>query len=273
MTPIFVAADVRRLWNYSRPLVRQRSQNLLTSAATATLAFVLAGCGLNAPESAAPEIDKVSLFKPGKGVWLSDETNKLFGLEIAEVTEKPMQRRLQKTAQVYRPGREGIAASAVLLLSAEEAKELKVGQPVKLKAGDAPEISGALVRLDTQTQTVLGQVEALVEFTDPQQLLPGGAFVTATLTHGETRSVFVVPESALLTTADGSYVYTVNSTHLTRTRVKPGAVIDDMVEIEDGLYAGDSVAAKGVDGLWLVELSALKGGTPCCPEQKKKAEK
>ena len=93
--------------------------------------------------------------------------------------------------------------------------------------------------------------------------------MTATLTNGEARPVFVVPESALLVTADGSYVYAVNGTHLTRTRVKTGAASEGFVEIEDGLYAGDSVAAKGVDGLWLVELSALKGGTPCCPVPKK----
>jgi multidrug efflux pump subunit AcrA (membrane-fusion protein) len=249
--------------------LRQRAFTVLV-----TLLVLATGCNSKKPaENAAPENDKVSLFKEGKGILFSVETKKLFGLEIAEVTEKPMPRRLRKTAQVYRPGREGIPASAMLLLSAEEAKELKVGQPVKLKAGDAPEICGTLVLLDPQAHTVLAQIEALVEFADPHQLLPGGAFVTATLINGETRRVFVAPESALLTTADGSYVYTVNSAHLIRTRVKPGAVIDGFVEIEDGLYAGDSVAAKGVDGLWLVELSALKGGTPCCPVPKKKAEK
>ena len=120
---------------------------------------------------------------------------------------------------------------------------------------------------------MLGQVEGLVEFADPQQRYPAGALVTATFTNGETKTVLVVPESALLTAADGSYVYTLNGSHLVRTRVKPGAVSDGFLEIEDGLYAGDSVAAKGVDGLWLVELSALKGGTPCCPVPKKNAGK
>jgi multidrug efflux pump subunit AcrA (membrane-fusion protein) len=234
---------------------------------------VLAGCGPRKPEAAAPEDDKVSLFKEGKGVLFSDETKKLFGVEMAEVTEKSMQRRVQKTAQVYRAAREGTPASAMLLLSAEEAKELKVSQPVKLQAGEAPEIGGTLTRLDTQTQPVLGQVEALVEFADPRQRYPAGAFVTATFANGDAKTVFAVPESALLTAADGTYVYTVNGSHLIRTRVKPGEVSDGFVEIEDGLYAGDSVAAKGVDGLWLVELSALKGGTPCCPVPKKNADK
>jgi hypothetical protein len=229
--------------------------------------------GPKKPESDALDSDKVSLFKEGKGVLLSDDTKKLFGLEIAEVTEKPMQRRLQKTAQVYRMGREGVPASAMLLLSAEEANELKIGQPVNLQAGDAPEISGALVRLDTQAQTVLAQIEALVEFADPQQRFPPGSFMTATLTSAEAKTVSVVPESALLVAADGNYIYTVNGSHLTRTRVKRGAVRDGFTEIEDGLYAGDAVAAKGVDSLWLVELSALKGGTPCCRVPKKNAKK
>ena len=32
-------------------------------------------------------------------------------------------------------------------------------------------------------------------------------------------------------------------------------------------------SAKGVDNLWFIELSALKGGTPCCPVPKKDAGK
>jgi multidrug efflux pump subunit AcrA (membrane-fusion protein) len=123
--------------------------------------------------------------------------------------------------------------------------------------------------LDTQAQIVLAQSEALVEFADPQQRYPAGTFLAVTMTNGAARTVFVVPQSALLTAADGSYVYAVNGSHLTRTRVKPGAVSEGLVEIEDGLYAGDSVAARGIDNLWLVELSALKGGTPCCPVPKK----
>lgn len=234
----------------------------------ALVLIALAGCGSNKGESAAPESGKMSLFKEGKGVLLTDETKKLFGVEMAEVMEKPMQLRLQRTAQVYRGG-DGARAGAMLLLIAEEAAELKAGQPVALQAGGTPEISATLVRLDKQAQTVLGQVEALLDFDDPQQRCPAGAFVTVTFTNGEAKPLLVVPESALLRAADGNYVYTANGDHLTRTRVKPGAASGGFVAIEDGLYAGDSVVTKGADNLWLVELSALKGGTPCCPVPKK----
>src|SRR5947207_3014185 len=131
--------------------------------------MAMAGCDSKPAESVSPENQTVKLFKEGKGVWFSDETRRLFDLQIAEVTEKPIPRQIRKTAQVFRSGCESKPASAMMLISVGEAKELKLGQPVSLKppAGSGPEINGKLVRLDTQTQTVLGQIEALLEFPDP----------------------------------------------------------------------------------------------------------
>ena len=237
--------------------------------------MALAGCDSKPTEGVPSQSETVKLFKDGKGVWFSDETRRLFDLEIAEVTEEPIPRRIRKTAQVFRAGCESKPASAMMLVSVGEAKELKVGQPVSLKppAASGPEIIGKLVRLDTQTQTVLSQIEALLEFPDPQSRSAAGTFLSATFTNDTGKPVLVVPESALLNAADGCYVYTVNGTHLTRTRVKTGASSQGWLEIEEGLYLGDSVAAKGVENLWLVELSAIKGGTPCCPVPRKKAEK
>ena len=139
--------------------------------------------------------------------------------------------------------------------------------------GIGPPVTGKLVRLDEHALSVLGQVEALIEFSDTERRFLAGASLTASFLTREEKPVFVVPETALLACANGSFVYTVNGKHLTRTAVKAGATSDGFVEIEDGLYAGDSVAAKGVDNLWFIELSALKGGTPCCPVPKKDAGK
>jgi hypothetical protein len=230
----------------------------------ATVALV--GCD---PKPQASETASVSLFKEGKGVWFSDETKKLFGLETMEVSEKPSESRLKKTAQIYHEAHGNAPANAVLSLSTDEFKTLKVGQPARVNAvsGDS-EIIGKLVRLDLQT-VAFGQVEGLIEFPDPERRFTMGSFVTATLANGEPKSVFIIPELALLTAADGEYVYAVNGTYLTRTQVKAGAVHDGFIEIEEGLYTGDSIATKGVENLWLVELSALKGGTPCCAVPKK----
>ena len=226
-------------------------------------AAFLTGCHSRMEESGAAT---VSLFQEGKGVWFSDETKKLFGLEITEVSEKPVEGRVEKTAQVYR---EGASADAILLLTRDETKGMNPGQRVMLRSDAGEQTLGTLARLDSQTEAALGQIEAIVEFSDPNRRFPIGSFLTATVTNGETRSVFVVSQSAVLAAADGDYVYTVNGSHLTRTRIKTGAVYDGLVEVEEGLYSGDSIASKGVDNLWLVELSALKGGTPCCAVPKK----
>ncbi|MBI3870443.1 MAG: hypothetical protein HY299_18095 [Verrucomicrobia bacterium] len=250
---------------------------LLSLLSTLPLIVALGvGCDSKPAGSAESEggTNTVALFKEGKGVWFTDETKKLFGVEVAEVGEKPMRRRVEKTAQVYRAADDGGTASGIVRLTTNELASLSVGQSLRLSAGpnDASQFKGRLERLDIQTLPLFGEVEALIEFTDPNHRCSVGDFLTVSF-DGESKPALVVPESALLTAADGSYVYTVNGTRLTRARVKAGAAANGLVAIEDGLYAGDSVAAKGVENLWLVELSALKGGTPCCPAPKKNSDK
>jgi multidrug efflux pump subunit AcrA (membrane-fusion protein) len=240
------------------------------------LCLTLAGCHPRTTNAAKDaDAEKVSLFQKGKGVCLPDEMRKELGVEVVEVVERPLPRHLMKMAQVYRAARGGEPAGASVLLTAEEAKEVKPGLSVALCSTEAHGIqtTGTVARIDEYARPVLGQVEILTEFPDSERRFPVGAFLLATFVTREAKPVFVVPETALLTAAHGCFVYTVNGTHLTRTPVKSGAVSDGFMEIQEGLYAGDSIAAKGIENLWLVELSALKGGTPCCPVPKKNASK
>jgi multidrug efflux pump subunit AcrA (membrane-fusion protein) len=137
--------------------------------------------------------------------------------------------------------------------------------PVRTKSP----ITGKLVRIDRQVASALGKGEGVMEFADSEHQFAMGDFVVVSGATGEPKLVLVAPVSAVLVTAEGSYVYVVNGSHLSRTKIKTGASDNGMVEVEDGLYAGDSVVIKGIENLWLVELSALKGGTPCCPVAKK----
>ncbi len=240
------------------------------------LALIGAGCNSKPAEMSSSEGDAttVALFKAGKGILFTDETKTLFGVEMVEVTETPMQRRVQRAALVYREADARGMASAVVRLATNEFAHLKIGQPVSFMVGTnhTAQFNGRLARLDTQTLPLFGEIEALVEFADPNHRSVLGEVLTASF-DGESKPALVMPESALLTAADACYVYTVNGTRLTRTCVKVGTPSNGFVAVEDGLYAGDSVAAKGIDNLWLVELSALKGGTPCCPVPKKNSEK
>ena len=233
------------------------------------VATLLVGCHPKSPVIGSEETASLHLFEPGKGVAFSQETKKLFELEISEVAEKPIGRRFEKTAQVYRTD---VGLSwAMLLLDDKEISSLKVGQimQVKVPARAKDKITGKLVRIDRQAASALGKGEGLVEFEDPEHLFEMGQFLPLSAALGEEKTALIVPLSAILVTAEGNYVYVVNGKYLSRTRIKTGASDNGMVEVENGLYSGDSIVTKGVESLWLVELSALKGGTPCCPPTKK----
>ena len=78
-----------------------------------------------------------------------------------------------------------------------------------------------------------------------------------------------IPESAVIQGVQGDFVYVENGEHLVRTPVVPGAKHDGWIEITDGLLPGDKVVTKAAHDLWMIELLALRGGSPCCPVPRK----
>jgi len=228
--------------------------------------WLLAGCGeQRRPSAASVESEAVPLFQEKKGIRLPDEMKKALGVEVAEVAEQRLQREIRKLGRVYRPALDDVPGGVSVMLPTAETKNLKPGQMVRLQVdGSEDDLRGKLARVDEQSHCALGQAEALVEFADERQRVTAGAFLTATFLIGAPKSVLVVPATALLTAADGTFVYAVNGDHFTRTRIKVGAATDGVVAVEDGLYSGDVTVVKGVESLWLIELSSLKGGKPCC---------
>ncbi len=106
----------------------------------------------------------------------------------------------------------------------------------------------------------LGDAEVVVGVTNARAHLKPAEFLAAIIQLPRDELVVVVPKSALLRAADGTFVYTVNGNAYCRTAVKTGAEAEDVVEVTNGLFAGDSVVTKPVEKLWLIELRATKGG-------------
>jgi len=73
----------------------------------------------------------------------------------------------------------------------------------------------------------------------------------------------VVPESSLLSTATGDFVFTVNGDHFQRTPIKVGGRADGWLSVADGLLEGDQIVTNGVRELWRIELQATKAGAAC----------
>lgn len=217
------------------------------------------GHGEEAPSGAS--------FKAGKGVIVTEETKKLLGIEVADVTERKMPNQIQFTVQVF-----GVKHHHLLdqedhsrcdvhcsgFVSTNAAAVVKAGQPVELlKSTNAP-FDGVV--LAVQKALALGESEVVIGVSNATAALKPGEFIPARINLPRDEAGAAIPQSALLRTSEGSFVYAVNGDAYFRTAVKTGSEADGWVEITDGLFAGDQVVTKPAQTLWLIELRATKGG-------------
>ncbi len=225
-------------------------------------ALVLAGCQPKSGESAAGEAVEVGpKYSAKSGLHVPDDTRRSLGLKTVEVTEQKVPATLDVQLRVYHEGRDSILASATV--TPDEAKLLKRGQAVLARANGAS-LTGSVTSVDARMQKATGIAEVLVELTRTNGAASVGAFLSASVELESEATVVCIPRAALLECSDGHSVYTVSGESFVRAKVKVGAMTGDLVEIKDGLYAGDQVVLQPVMSLWMTELAAVKGGQACC---------
>ena len=210
-------------------------------------------------------------FQEGQGILLSDETRQALDLELVEVIEQMLQPSITLKAQVYRsasessrhysPERKGFAY-ATALMETNFATPLQPKQKLFFSETETNQaLEGTIWRLDSTQFSVLGKVEALLEFPDPSAKWRVGDFIEVQIPlSNQTRKALTLPSSAVLQTANGTFAYVLNGKHLLRTEIKTDAENKGYVEVTEGLYEGDTVAVKPVETLYLIELRATKGG-------------
>lgn len=238
----------------------------LTLPVLLVAALLASGCREGARHSAesddathiAPE------FSAKNGLTLPEATRRALGLKIVDVTEQKVAATIEVQLRVYESTGDGARATG--LLSPDEASQLTVGQPLKVSVPNGRVFSGEVLAVNEQLQKATGHVEVLVSIHDADGALDMGTFAQGVFTLDASAEVVTIPRTALLKCSEGEFVYTVSGEHLVRTAVKVGAMNSERVEITDGLYSGDQVAAQPVMSLWLTELAAIKGGQACCIE-------
>ncbi len=207
--------------------------------------------GTSCNESAAKVTEKTpengAQFKKGEGLSLTDVMKKSIGLTVAEV------------------GEEEIASSITLDLTATQPNEARgtVSASSSIKPGmeiAIGVIKGTVQSVEKVPFGMPGDLEVTVATTVP---LTPGSQSKATVEIPASGAVAAVPVSALLKTAEGSFVYTVNGSFYVRSPVKTGASNDQFAEITDGLYSGDQIVTTPVMSLWMAELQVLRGGKAC----------
>ncbi|MBI5326928.1 MAG: efflux RND transporter periplasmic adaptor subunit [Deltaproteobacteria bacterium] len=137
------------------------------------------------------------------------------------------------------------------------ASDIRVGQDVSIHIGAFPNhaFPGKLIRLspsiDVQTRTI--SIEAKVS--NSGNRLQSGFFAKAIITIKQEKDVPFVPESAVYSFTGINKVYSIEngaaSTGIAKERlVKVGSREAGMVEIAEGLKAGEVVATTGLDQLF-----------------------
>lgn len=206
-------------------------------------------------------------FKAGKGVIVTEETKKLIGVEVTDVTDRKLPNQIRITLQIFGEKHHhmlnpedhtGCDVHGSGFVSTTTAALLKAGQPVELLKSTNASLGGIV--LAVQKALALGESEVIVGVSNATAALKPGEFIPARIKLAREEAVPVIPQSALLRTSEGSFVYAVNGDAYFRTPVKAGSEADGWVEITDGLLAGDQVVTKPVQSLWLIELRATKGG-------------
>lgn len=206
-------------------------------------------------------------FKPGKGVMLTDETRKILGLQTADVTEQKLPAKVHLNVQVFGEAHRheiheadhaGCDVHGSGYLSPAKAATVRAGLPVEVHTRSNGVFHGVV--LDVHPELAIGESEVVIGVSNATTQIKSGEFLSATITQPRDQAVTVIPRSALLQTSEGAFVYAVNGDAYFRTAIKVGSQADGLVEITDGLLAGDAVVTKPVETLYLIELRATKGG-------------
>ncbi len=134
--------------------------------------------------------------------------------------------------------------------------QVRVGQEVEVKVAALPDhtfrarVSGIGAASDAATR----RVTVRAELPNPDRALRGEMFATFKINTGNGERTPGVPSAAIVKDGDASIVWVqVNADQFQRRRVKLGQEQEGLVQVRDGLNAGDTVVARGaifIDNEW-----------------------
>ncbi|KAB2875949.1 MAG: efflux RND transporter periplasmic adaptor subunit [Burkholderiaceae bacterium] len=157
------------------------------------------------------------------------------------------------------------------LVSSDHMAELRLGQPVSFRVNGygTTEFAGTLKRIDASANATTRQVEVVVAFSGGELPRVAGLYAEGRIETGTTQ-VLMVPEAAVVRSADATYAWRVNGTTLQKVAVRLGERDARRGEypVLAGLAAGDRILrAPGsalVDGQ-KVEFAAAARGAAATP--------
>lgn len=225
------------------------------------LASLLSSCSkISASQQQEQAPENGAQFRKEQGLSLTEEMKKAIGLTLAEVGEEKVSHAFTIMLHIMRESDAGTEMTA--WVAEREAVRLQPGMKVELSSTvDGSHIEPATIsRIEKSEYATFSDYAVTVS--TPARVSASNQ-VRAVFRVPEGQPVTVIPRSALLKTAEGTFAYTVNGAFYLRTPVKTGVMNEQFVEVTDGLYAGDEVVSSPVMSLWMAELQVLRGGKAC----------
>ncbi len=127
---------------------------------------------------------------------------------------------------------------------------IQPGLKVQASSTSFPDRSfaGTLTSIDTRVDVNSRAFRVRASLPNPDLVLPAGLFVLVDITLGE-RDAVIVPEEAVVSEADRSFVYVAGPERAERRPVDLGTRSVGVIEIRDGLEEGELVITRGLQRL------------------------
>ena len=128
---------------------------------------------------------------------------------------------------------------------------VRTGQTMTLSVEAFPDrtFTGRVVRIGPSLSEQTRALSVEAEVANPTNILRPGMFAKSTLITAKDAPAVMVPRRAIQVVAGLSKIFVIENGHASERIVKTGASDGDLVEIVDGVKAGDNVATSNLDKL------------------------
>lgn len=124
---------------------------------------------------------------------------------------------------------------------------IKIGQKAQIIAKDFPEskVNGAVRHISPTLDPYTRRASLEIEINDPPSALITNMLAEAHIATDQNQEMLTIPTSAVITSASGRSVRLVRNEHVVVVHPSFGTEFNDVVEIADGIEAGDAVIISG----------------------------
>jgi len=134
---------------------------------------------------------------------------------------------------------------AVINLPEHQLSRAKVGQTAFLNFAGMPQIQAKIIRISPVVDATTGTARVTIGIQNDDLSLKAGMFAQIELQYETKPDALLVPKRAVLAMDNSSSVFVVKDGKVERKTVKTGYENDAMIEIIDGIAAGDEVVTAG----------------------------